>query len=138
MLEGLLPGAKDSVRRGRHPHLGHQLLCVELRSLDLRGRAARAEGGDAGILERALTATAGSLRVAERQAARAEPLPEPLTDREAAVLRLLDSDLSRREIGEALYVSVDTVKTHVRGIYRKLGVSTRQEAVERAHEVRVL
>jgi LuxR family maltose regulon positive regulatory protein len=93
---------------------------------------------DVGTVGQALEATERSLRVAERQAARAAPLPEPLTDRESAVLRLLDSDLSRREIGEALYVSVDTVKTHVRGIYRKLGVSTRQEAVEHAHEVGLL
>ena len=39
---------------------------------------------------------------------------EELTERELAVLRLLDSDLSRREIGAALYVSLNTVKTHMR------------------------
>ena len=70
---------------------------------------------------------------------RAGPVPgaplEELTDRELAVLRLLRSDLSRREIGEALYVSQNTVKTHVRGIYRKLDASTREQAVARAREL---
>ena len=54
---------------------------------------------------------------------------EPLTEREAAVLRLLGGTLSLREIGNELYVSTNTVKTHTQAIYRKLGVSTRHEAV---------
>jgi len=54
---------------------------------------------------------------------------EPLTEREAAVLRLLAGTLSLREIGNELYVSANTVKTHTQAIYRKLGVSTRNEAV---------
>ena len=57
---------------------------------------------------------------------------DELTDRELSVLRLLAGDLSQREIGAALYVSLNTVKTHTRGIYRKLGASTRSEAVARA------
>ena len=54
---------------------------------------------------------------------------EPLTEREAAVLRLLGGTLSVREIGHELYVSANTVKTHTQAIYRKLGVSTRHDAV---------
>jgi LuxR family transcriptional regulator, maltose regulon positive regulatory protein len=54
---------------------------------------------------------------------------EPLTEREAAVLRLLGGTLSLREIGNELYVSANTVKTHTQAIYRKLGVSSRNEAV---------
>jgi LuxR family maltose regulon positive regulatory protein len=61
-----------------------------------------------------------------------------LTDRELAVLRLLDSDLSQREIGTALYVSLNTVKTHTRGIFRKLRASNRREAVERARALGLL
>lgn len=57
-----------------------------------------------------------------------------LTDRELAVLRLFHGDLSHRQIGESLYVSINTVKTHVKSIYRKLGVSSRDEALERARE----
>ncbi|HEX3962115.1 MAG TPA: LuxR C-terminal-related transcriptional regulator [Trebonia sp.] len=58
----------------------------------------------------------------------------PLTEREAAVLQLLRGPLSLREIGDALFVSHNTVKTHTRAIYRKLGVSTRDEAIARARE----
>jgi LuxR family maltose regulon positive regulatory protein len=59
----------------------------------------------------------------------AAPL-EPLTDREATVLRLLRGTLSLREIGYELHLSPNTIKTHTRVIYRKLGVSTRRQAVE--------
>jgi LuxR family transcriptional regulator, maltose regulon positive regulatory protein len=57
---------------------------------------------------------------------------EPLSQREDEILRWLNSQLSLREIASELYVSYDTVKTHTRHIYRKLGVSTRQQAVTRA------
>ncbi|MGI9612143.1 MAG: LuxR C-terminal-related transcriptional regulator [Acidimicrobiales bacterium] len=56
-----------------------------------------------------------------------------LTEREAEVLRLLDSDLSRREIAEELYLSFETVKTYVQRLYQKLGVSSRAAAVATAH-----
>jgi LuxR family transcriptional regulator, maltose regulon positive regulatory protein len=55
-----------------------------------------------------------------------------LTAAELRVLHHLPSHLSFREIAERLYVSPNTVKTHARGIYRKLGVSSRGKAVERA------
>lgn len=60
---------------------------------------------------------------------------EPLTEREQAVLRLLRGTLSTREIGQELYLSGNTIKTHTRSIYRKLGVSSRQDAVERGREL---
>jgi len=63
---------------------------------------------------------------------------EDLSDRELAVLRLLATDLTQREIGEALYVSFNTVKTHVKSIFRKLEVATRPDAVSRARELRLL
>ena len=63
------------------------------------------------------------------------PSPDgKLTDRERAVLRLFDGELSQRQIGENLFVSINTVKSHVKSIYRKLGVSSREEALERARE----
>jgi LuxR family transcriptional regulator, maltose regulon positive regulatory protein len=68
----------------------------------------------------------------------AEEEAAELTEREHAVLRLLDTDLSQREIGGALYVSVNTVKTHTRGIFRKLHASSRREAVERARSLGLL
>jgi LuxR family transcriptional regulator, maltose regulon positive regulatory protein len=61
-----------------------------------------------------------------------------LSERELTVLRLLPSALSQREIGNELYVSLNTVKTHTRSIFRKLGVSTRDEAVARARQAGLL
>ena len=55
-----------------------------------------------------------------------------LTDRETAVLKLLVTDLTQRQIGGELYLSFNTVKSHARAIYRKLGVSSRKEAVDQA------
>ena len=54
------------------------------------------------------------------------------------MLRLLRGTLSLREIGQELFLSANTIKTHVRAIYRKLGVSTRQEAVELGHPMGIL
>jgi len=58
---------------------------------------------------------------------------EPPTPAELAVLRLLATDLSQREIGGELFLSMNTVKTHARNIYGKLGVSSREDAVRRAN-----
>jgi ATP/maltotriose-dependent transcriptional regulator MalT len=69
---------------------------------------------------------------------RGAPAADPLTEREMAVLRLLRGTLSLREIGQELYVSPNTVKTHAQAIYRKLGVSTRQDAVLRGHDIGIL
>jgi LuxR family maltose regulon positive regulatory protein len=57
---------------------------------------------------------------------------DQLSEREMSVLRLLGSELSVAQIGEQLYISRNTVKTHVRGIYRKLDADTRAAAVARA------
>jgi LuxR family maltose regulon positive regulatory protein len=62
----------------------------------------------------------------------------PLTERELAVLRLLPTQLSTREIGRELSVSVNTVRSQVQAIYRKLGVSSRSEAVTHARELGLL
>ena len=59
-------------------------------------------------------------------------LIEPLSDREIEVLRLLTSHLSTPEIAQQLYVSVNTVRSHVKSIYGKLAVHSRQAAVVRA------
>ena len=57
-----------------------------------------------------------------------------LTEREFDVLRLLEKDLSKREIGQALYLSYNTIHSHMRSIYRKLGVASREEAIANARE----
>ena len=59
-------------------------------------------------------------------------LAEALNERELTVLRFLPSNLSAAEIGSELFLSVNTVKTHMRKLYAKLDVHTRAEAVQRA------
>ena len=67
-----------------------------------------------------------------------QPLIEPLSDRELEVLRLLGSDLSGPEIAGALMVSLNTMNTHTKNIYAKLGVNNRRAAVRRAAELHLL
>jgi len=63
---------------------------------------------------------------------------EPLTDRETEVLGRLADALSTEDIADDLYLSVNTVKTHLKNIYRKLGASGRSVAARRARELRLL
>lgn len=65
-------------------------------------------------------------------------LGEPLTERELTVLRYLQSILSNVEIAAEMSLSVNTIKTHVRNIYRKLDVTRRRDAVRRARELNLL
>jgi LuxR family transcriptional regulator, maltose regulon positive regulatory protein len=65
-------------------------------------------------------------------------LIEQLTERERTVLRYLPSLMTYEEIASDLYVSVNTVKSHVYGVFRKLGVSGRRQAVRSARELRLL
>jgi LuxR family maltose regulon positive regulatory protein len=58
--------------------------------------------------------------------------------KELEVLRLLAMPMSRREIADRLYVSLNTVKTHQRGLHRKLGVADRTQAVKRGRELGIL
>jgi LuxR family transcriptional regulator, maltose regulon positive regulatory protein len=60
---------------------------------------------------------------------------EPITEREREVLWLLQGTLSLRDIGRELYLSPNTIKTHTRALYRKLGVSDRQDAVAKARQL---
>ncbi len=65
-------------------------------------------------------------------------LIEPLTDREQEVLYYISQDYSNKEIAGKLFVSLDTVKTHLKNLYGKLGVNSRQDAVKKAREMEVL
>jgi LuxR family maltose regulon positive regulatory protein len=64
-------------------------------------------------------------------------LIEPLSDRESQVLRLLRSDLSGPDIARELIVSLNTVRTHTKNIFEKLGVHSRRAAVRRAEELQL-
>jgi LuxR family maltose regulon positive regulatory protein len=67
-----------------------------------------------------------------------EDVRAPLSARELELLPLLAGSLSQREIGAALHLSLNTVKTHTRVLFRKLDVSARAEAVARARELGLL
>jgi LuxR family transcriptional regulator, maltose regulon positive regulatory protein len=104
-----------------------------LRSL-LRRRVARGTG------HRALAAQLLSTLDEPSAADRAAPatLLEPLSDRELAVLRFLPTMMSNAEIASEMFVSVNTVKTHLKHVYRKLDVADRRDCVRRARELRLL
>ena len=66
------------------------------------------------------------------------PTPELLTPRELQILRLLAADRTYSEIAAALYLSQNTVKTHIRRLYAKRGVDSRLTAIDKAREWKLL
>ncbi len=72
------------------------------------------------------------------QRAPSATLLAPLTEREERILRYLPTMLSNAEIGAEVFVSLNTVKTHLRSIYRKLDASGRADAVDRARQLGLL
>ena len=67
-----------------------------------------------------------------------QALPDPLSERELEVLRLIAAGLSNDEIAQQLIVGMSTVKTHINHIYSKLGVTSRTQAIVRAAELNLL
>jgi LuxR family transcriptional regulator, maltose regulon positive regulatory protein len=89
----------------------------------------------------AANTNASSLNVLSGSGAREGSPPrltEPLSESEIRVLRYLPTKLSAPEIADELYLSVNTVKTHMRHLYDKLGVHRRHEAVEQARALGLL
>jgi LuxR family maltose regulon positive regulatory protein len=66
------------------------------------------------------------------------PLVEPLTERELEVLELMAEGLKYKEIAGRLFISLNTVRTHVKAVYGKLGVDNRTKAIEVAHRMQIL
>jgi LuxR family transcriptional regulator, maltose regulon positive regulatory protein len=90
---------------------------------------------DAGIFPEILESQERKLR---KNNQRNGHLNGELTERELVVLRLLNGELSASQMGDSLYVAPNTVRTHIKSIYRKLGVSTRKEAVEEAYSRKLI
>jgi LuxR family maltose regulon positive regulatory protein len=67
-----------------------------------------------------------------------EKISQDLTERERDILALLPGPLSQRELADSLFVSPNTMKTHLRAIYRKLGAESRTDAVLRARSLGLL
>ena len=114
--------ARVRLRRGRLPEAEATL------------RSAREELGeliDSGPVPALAHEVQRELEAASGHASTGE-LIDPPSAAELAVLRLLASDLSTREIGERLFLSPNTVRSHMRAVYRKLGVHSRTEAIARA------
>ena len=85
-----------------------------------------------------LVAAAVQVRAAQPDTPRSRPvLPEPLTATQLRILQLLPTS-TPLQIAATLYISRNTVKTHLRSIYQKLGAASRQEAVERAVDLHLL
>jgi LuxR family maltose regulon positive regulatory protein len=85
-----------------------------------------------------LLAAFGTQREVQPSALSLQPLTEPLSERELEVLRLLGTELSGPEIARKLSVSLNTVRTHTKNIYSKLGANNRRAAIRRAEELDLL
>ncbi|HEY6889938.1 MAG TPA: LuxR C-terminal-related transcriptional regulator, partial [Solirubrobacter sp.] len=106
---------------------GHRSVFATLgeRGADLLRRQVRQGTAHAALAAELLTLT---------DCAAAPARCEPLTEREQAVLRLLPSPLSAQEIASELSISRNTVKTHLRSLYRKLDAADRRDAVDHARD----
>ena len=127
-LERALERAEPSGMRWALLDFGRPLQPLLSRQLR-RGTAHRALVGE---LMQALDGSSGSTRPSSPF------VIEPLSPRERAVLRYLPTMMSNQEIASELFVSVNTVKTHLKAIYRKLDVADRREAVRRARALELL
>jgi LuxR family transcriptional regulator, maltose regulon positive regulatory protein len=127
-LVGLLALAEVLIARGDRS---------EARAVLTEVRAILEQYPDAGIFPDHLERQERNLRKGRPRRA-AGSMDGRLTERELEVLRLLHTELSVSELGKLLYVSPSTIKSHVKSIYRKLGVSSRKEAVEQAYASKLL
>ncbi|MFN2229705.1 MAG: LuxR C-terminal-related transcriptional regulator [Anaerolineae bacterium] len=104
----------------------------------LVGAVARGAAPHQAYMGRLLSAFGAAPQENVRGSGPAADLVEPLTERELQVLRLMATDLTSPEMAEALFVSTNTVRTHIQHIYQKLDAHSRHEAVLRAQELGIL
>ena len=95
------------------------------------------DAAGAGIRPDFVRTLSQSLRDAGETAA-AEPLPDPLSERELSVVRLLATELTGPEIARELHVSLNTMRTHTKHIFVKLDVNDRASAVRRAEALGII
>ncbi len=108
-------------------------MAAMLKRLQREARRRVAGGVSAGYVAKLLSAMGeGSSPVGTRGTA--GPLIEPLSEREHEVLALVAEGISNQEIAGRLFISLDTVKSHLKRLYGKLGVHSRTQAVARAKE----
>ena len=124
----LLLVARMHCRRGRLDAAESELAAA---------RAAIRELGEGGRLPALAEEVEAEIGEAVARARSGELLAPP-SAAELTVLRLLATDLTAREIADQLYLSANTVRSHTRALYRKLGVRTRADAVARAVELGLL
>jgi LuxR family maltose regulon positive regulatory protein len=103
---------------------------------ELLERHSRLRSTHASLVSEILNLLAGHAPAARPEDA--EPLQEPLTDAELRVLRYLPTNLRGPDIAAELFVSPNTIRTHLRDVYAKLGVHSRADAVKRARELGLL
>jgi LuxR family maltose regulon positive regulatory protein len=125
---GLSENAECSVA---HLTLGNALLDLGRRDEATRAIARGTELAQRmHYVAREQQANAANARLDQGARRPAAALVEPITGRELSVLRLLPTSLTPREIAAELYLSLNTIKTHTRALYRKLGVQSRHAAIE--------
>ena len=103
---------------------------------DLLKRQSRLGTAHASLISEILNLLAGQTPAARSE--EVEPLREPLSESELRVLRYLPTNLRAPEIAAELFVSLNTIRTHMRHVYTKLGVHSRGDAVERARALGLL
>ena len=109
------------------------------KSVDIEAipRAIRAAHAGEAVIRRALTSRlVDALRRTREDGAGIRPVRSPLTEREWEVLDLLCQGMSTDDIADALVLSSETVRSHVKSVLRKLRVSSRRDAVAAAHQLR--
>ena len=103
---------------------------------DLLERQARLRTTHAALISEILNLLSGQTPAASSEDV--PPLREPLSESELRVLRYLPTNLRAPEIAGELFVSLNTIRTHMRNLYAKLGVHSRADAVKRARELGLL
>jgi ATP/maltotriose-dependent transcriptional regulator MalT len=126
-----------------HAHALLRLAVARHGIADVEGAGAALEAAQADLDSLPIAPLLADLSAQVRARVRSRPrrdvsAGEELSERELDVLRLLATDLSLREVAGQLYVSLNTVKTHARAIYRKLDATSRKHAVERAIQLGLL